>query len=146
MIALAMWRTSFGGVNDFGVGSAIAVFLFLLVIPVLRSTSAASGGRPDGDRQPPQLRRREREERSRREILRFARQGARCTSSCSSSALLWLVPTLGLFFTSLLARRRVHRAGLVERSSREPSLATFENYQAVFDNDDDHERALDDAS
>ena len=35
MIALAMWRTSFGGVNDFGLGSAIAVFLFLLVIPVL---------------------------------------------------------------------------------------------------------------
>ena len=27
--------TSFGGVNDFGVGSAIAVFLFLLVVPVL---------------------------------------------------------------------------------------------------------------
>jgi alpha-glucoside transport system permease protein len=35
VIALAMWRTSFGGINDFGVGSAIAVFLLLLVIPVL---------------------------------------------------------------------------------------------------------------
>jgi alpha-glucoside transport system permease protein len=35
VIALAMWRTSFGGTNDFGTGSAIAVFLFLLVIPVL---------------------------------------------------------------------------------------------------------------
>jgi alpha-glucoside transport system permease protein len=35
VIALAMWRTSFGGVNDFGLGSAIAVFLFLLVIPIL---------------------------------------------------------------------------------------------------------------
>jgi alpha-glucoside transport system permease protein len=35
VIALAMWRTSFGGVNDFGTGSAIAVFLFVLVIPVL---------------------------------------------------------------------------------------------------------------
>jgi alpha-glucoside transport system permease protein len=35
VIALAMWRTSFGGVNDFGTGSAIAVFLFLLVIPVI---------------------------------------------------------------------------------------------------------------
>jgi alpha-glucoside transport system permease protein len=35
VIALAMWRTSFGGVNDFGVGSAIAVFLFVLVVPVL---------------------------------------------------------------------------------------------------------------
>jgi alpha-glucoside transport system permease protein len=35
VIALAMWRTSFSGVNDFGLGSAIAVFLFILVIPIL---------------------------------------------------------------------------------------------------------------
>jgi alpha-glucoside transport system permease protein len=35
VIALAMWRISFGGVNDFGLGSAIAVFLFVLVLPVL---------------------------------------------------------------------------------------------------------------
>jgi alpha-glucoside transport system permease protein len=35
VIALAMWRVSFSGVNDFGLGSAIAVFLFLLVLPVL---------------------------------------------------------------------------------------------------------------
>ena len=35
VIALAMWRTSFGGVRNFGLGSAIAVFLFVLVIPVL---------------------------------------------------------------------------------------------------------------
>ncbi len=35
VIALAMWRTSFGGVNDFGLGSAIAVFLFVLVLPIL---------------------------------------------------------------------------------------------------------------
>jgi alpha-glucoside transport system permease protein len=35
VIALAMWRTSFSGVNDFGLGSAIAVLLFVLVIPAL---------------------------------------------------------------------------------------------------------------
>jgi alpha-glucoside transport system permease protein len=35
VLALSMWRTAFGGVNDFGLGSAIAVFIFLLVIPVL---------------------------------------------------------------------------------------------------------------
>ena len=35
VIALAMWRTSFSGVNDFGLGSAIAVLLFILVIPAL---------------------------------------------------------------------------------------------------------------
>jgi alpha-glucoside transport system permease protein len=35
VIALAMWRISFGGINDFGLGSAIAVFLFILVLPIL---------------------------------------------------------------------------------------------------------------
>jgi alpha-glucoside transport system permease protein len=35
VIAVAMWRTAFSGVNDFGLGSAVAVFLFVLVIPVL---------------------------------------------------------------------------------------------------------------
>jgi alpha-glucoside transport system permease protein len=35
VLALAMWRQAFSGQNDFGVGSAIAVFIFLLVIPIL---------------------------------------------------------------------------------------------------------------
>jgi alpha-glucoside transport system permease protein len=35
VIALEMWRTSFGGVADFGLGSAISTFLFVLVIPIL---------------------------------------------------------------------------------------------------------------
>ena len=35
VIAVAMWREAFSGVNDFGTGSAVAVFLFLLVIPIL---------------------------------------------------------------------------------------------------------------
>jgi alpha-glucoside transport system permease protein len=35
VLALAMWRTSFGGTNNFGLGSAIAVFIFILVIPLL---------------------------------------------------------------------------------------------------------------
>ena len=35
VIALAMWRTAFQGAGNFGVGSSIAVLLFLLVIPVL---------------------------------------------------------------------------------------------------------------
>jgi alpha-glucoside transport system permease protein len=34
VIALAMWRTAFTA-GDFGLGSAIAVFLFILVVPVL---------------------------------------------------------------------------------------------------------------
>jgi alpha-glucoside transport system permease protein len=34
VIALAMWRTAFAG-NDYGLGSAIAVFLLLLVLPAL---------------------------------------------------------------------------------------------------------------
>jgi alpha-glucoside transport system permease protein len=35
VLALAMYYTAFSGAGNFGVGSAIAVFLFLLVIPVL---------------------------------------------------------------------------------------------------------------
>jgi alpha-glucoside transport system permease protein len=35
VLALAMWTTAFEGGGNFGVGSAIAVFIFLLVIPVL---------------------------------------------------------------------------------------------------------------
>jgi alpha-glucoside transport system permease protein len=34
VLALSMWRQSFTA-NDFGLGSAIAVFIFLLVIPIL---------------------------------------------------------------------------------------------------------------
>ncbi|MFD0744691.1 carbohydrate ABC transporter permease [Phytohabitans flavus] len=35
VIALAMWRTSFTGANNYGLGSAISVVLFLLVLPAL---------------------------------------------------------------------------------------------------------------
>ena len=35
VIALEMWRKSFSGQNQFGLGAALAVFLFILVIPVL---------------------------------------------------------------------------------------------------------------
>jgi alpha-glucoside transport system permease protein len=35
VIALSMWRVAFTGSSDFGLGSAIAVLLFLLVIPIL---------------------------------------------------------------------------------------------------------------
>jgi alpha-glucoside transport system permease protein len=35
VLALAMWRTAFGGTSNLGVGSALAVFLFVLVIPIL---------------------------------------------------------------------------------------------------------------
>lgn len=35
VIALEMWRVSFGGENNFGLGSAIGILLFVLVLPVL---------------------------------------------------------------------------------------------------------------
>jgi alpha-glucoside transport system permease protein len=35
VLAVAMWRTSFSGTNNFGLGSTVAVFIFALVIPVL---------------------------------------------------------------------------------------------------------------
>ena len=45
--------------------------------------------------------------------------------------VLWLVPTLGLFFTSLLAPERFNEEGWWQILS-EPSLATLDNYDKVF--------------
>ena len=49
--------------------------------------------------------------------------------------LLWLVPTLGLFFTSLLDPAVIGTAGWWEILT-EPSLGTLENYRNIFDNED----------
>jgi alpha-glucoside transport system permease protein len=48
--------------------------------------------------------------------------------------LLWLMPTLGLFLTSLLAPADFNEKGWWQIIS-EPSKATWENYDAVFSND-----------
>ena len=48
--------------------------------------------------------------------------------------LLWLVPTLGLLFTSLLEPAEVQEGGWW-RVVSEPSLTTFENYRNLFDNE-----------
>jgi alpha-glucoside transport system permease protein len=49
--------------------------------------------------------------------------------------LLWLVPTLGLFFTSLLSSADIGTTGWWELFSK-PSAATFENYRDIFGNED----------
>jgi alpha-glucoside transport system permease protein len=48
--------------------------------------------------------------------------------------LIWLVPTFGLFITSLMAPEDFLEEGWWTVFS-EPSKLTFENYEAVFDND-----------
>jgi alpha-glucoside transport system permease protein len=53
--------------------------------------------------------------------------------------LIWLVPTLGLFLTSLLAPEDFQEQGWWQVFS-EPSKLTFQNYEALFDN-----RAITDA-
>jgi alpha-glucoside transport system permease protein len=47
--------------------------------------------------------------------------------------VLWLVPTLGLFFTSVIDPSVIGRTGWWEILSA-PSQATFDNYREVFDN------------
>ena len=47
--------------------------------------------------------------------------------------ILWLVPTLGLFFTSLLPSSILGTTGWWEVISH-PSIATLDNYRAIFDN------------
>jgi alpha-glucoside transport system permease protein len=48
--------------------------------------------------------------------------------------VLWLIPTLGLFFTSVLDPSVIGRTGWWEVLSK-PSLATFDNYREILEND-----------
>lgn len=50
-------------------------------------------------------------------------------------ALVWLIPTIGLFLTSLMSARDASENGWW-RIFAEPGLATFDNYRAIFENDD----------
>src|SRR5215218_5063734 len=49
-------------------------------------------------------------------------------------AVLWLVPTLGLMLTSLLPATEITQQGWWNIVSQ-PSLATFENYKEIFNNE-----------
>jgi alpha-glucoside transport system permease protein len=49
--------------------------------------------------------------------------------------LAWLIPTVGLFLTSLLSAEDAGENGWW-RIFSEPSLATFDNYNEIFNNDD----------
>jgi alpha-glucoside transport system permease protein len=48
--------------------------------------------------------------------------------------VLWLIPTFGLFFTSVINPAEIGRIGWWEILSK-PSEATFENYREIFDNE-----------
>jgi alpha-glucoside transport system permease protein len=48
--------------------------------------------------------------------------------------LLWLVPTLGLFLTSLFSATDINQTGWWEIFSK-PSLATFQNYRDIWNDD-----------
>ena len=48
--------------------------------------------------------------------------------------VLWLIPTFGLFFTSVLDPSVIGRIGWWEVLSK-PSQATFDNYREIFDNE-----------
>jgi alpha-glucoside transport system permease protein len=48
-------------------------------------------------------------------------------------ALMWLVPTIGLFLTSLMPVAKIQELGWWKVISK-PSLATFDNYNALFHN------------
>ncbi|MGI9098004.1 MAG: carbohydrate ABC transporter permease [Solirubrobacteraceae bacterium] len=50
-------------------------------------------------------------------------------------AVLWLVPTFGLFLTSLIPASDIAQKGWWEVLSK-PSITTFENYRDLFDNND----------
>jgi alpha-glucoside transport system permease protein len=66
-------------------------------------------------------------------ILRLTRRGP-LNIVLVAIALLWLVPTIGLFLTSLLSASDAAENGWW-RIFAEPSMATFDNYRAVFENE-----------
>jgi alpha-glucoside transport system permease protein len=55
--------------------------------------------------------------------------------------ILWLVPTLGLVLTSLFTPTDINQLGWWKIFT-EPSLATFENYQSIYDNESIREALL----
>ena len=101
VIALQLWKTAFG-IRDFGLGSALAVFLLLLVAagdglqhpPV---PGGASHERRD-DRRRTAAARSPRPSRSSRLVAALTRAPA--TVLLAVVALLWLVPTIGLLVSS----------------------------------------------
>jgi alpha-glucoside transport system permease protein len=50
-------------------------------------------------------------------------------------AILWLIPTFGLFLTSLMPAQEITQEGWWKVFSK-PSIATFENYKNLFHNND----------
>ena len=129
MMALQMWRTAFGGSNDFGVGSAIAVLIFLFVIPILAINIRRF--REGGQWQ-----------RLRLSSLPPPRSRRRGCASCFHLSklpvqillvlvgLLWLVPTFGLLVSSLLSPRDFIQEGWWQVFT-DPGKLTWENYDVL---------------
>ena len=117
VIALQMWRTSLRRRERLRPRSAIAVFIFLLVIPILASTSAASGGRPD-DCGPPRC--------------ELPRPSAEESDARGSRAALGKAPVQILLRPrrAVLARADLRAAVLVAR--RRPTINAASGWWRVF--------------
>ena len=74
------------------------------------------------------------EESTRSKVVRVLRRGADARRSSSSIGLFWLMPTLGLFITSLLLAGGAGRRGWWNFLFK-PSKWTLENYRNMFDNE-----------
>ena len=133
VLALAMWRTSFGGSNDFGVGSAIAVLIFLLVIPVLAAQRPAlpEGGLMATVTAEQTARQRVGAPPARRSYRWLRRAPIHLVLLVFG--LLWLIPTIGLFVTSLMQPTDFQQQGWWNYLAH-PGQLTLDNYRAVFDN------------
>ena len=134
VIALAMWRTSFGGVNDFGLGSRDR----RLPVPARdpdpgpEHPPIPKGGLTRWPPSPKSCRTSRPASRSPAAILRFLGR-APLNILLAVVAVLWLVPTIGLLVTSLLPADQFNSHGWWEVFS-DPSQLTWENYSALFDN------------
>ena len=126
VIALAMWRTSFGGINDFGVGLGDR----RLPLRARRARARAQhqalpeGGLRCRDVALPTAEADGAGHASRRRSLRFVMR-APVNILLAVLGLLWLVPTLGLFLTSILPAQAFTVKGWWQIFSN-PSVATWD--------------------
>ena len=126
VIALEMWRVSFGGALDQGLGSALAILLFVLVVPaMLFNVRRLRLEHDDDDDSRPPVRKARKKRPSRnpppREPLSRRSARARCragrsTSSCWSSRCCGCCRPSD-FSWRQCGRRRQHRDRMVDRTS-----------------------------
>ena len=128
VVALEMYRVSFGGGLDYGLGSALAVLLFVLVLPAMlfnirrlrRETMSGACADPGAvSSSPSPAPARTAPNHGSQRVVRFGRRfGGRAAVRARPSVLFWLVPHAGPGRGEPAQHGRQQRVRVVERVHR----------------------------